>query len=242
MGTGTSENAHHDRRLGESLLTIEWQPQSLPATDGDQAGKWLLVNTSDDSDPVATKLTDTLISRADELMSMVWSAHAEHPVNTEQFANLLRENEFAGVVVLSAPSDRSVDEQTLTEAREQVRHLVRIARELTELPGTSPRLFVVTRQAQLVTPHSTLNLEQAGLRGLLRVIGAENPHLRVTQIDVDDHTEAQQWARELHSGSNEDETAWRDGQWYVARLRPGPLRPDERRTALVDPADGGVRL
>jgi len=242
MGTGTSENAHHDRRLGESLLTIEWQPQSLPATDGDRAGKWLLVNTSDDSDALATKLTDTLTSRADELSSMVWSARADHPVNTEQFANLLRENEFAGVVVLTTPSNGSVDEQTLTEAREQVRHLVRIARELTELPGTSPRLFVVTRQAQLVTPHSTLNLEQAGLRGLLRVIGAENPHLRVTQIDVDHHTEAEQWARELLSGSNEDETAWRDGQWYVARLRPGPLRPDERRTALVDRAEGGVRL
>ena len=33
---------------------------------------------------------------------------------------------------------------------EQVRHLVRIARELPEIPGEPPRLYVVTRDAQTV--------------------------------------------------------------------------------------------
>ncbi|NLP98253.1 hypothetical protein HGO75_20625, partial [Mycobacterium tuberculosis] len=31
------------------------------------------------------------------------------------------------------------------------------------------------------------NLEQAGLRGLLRVISSEHPMLRTTLIDVDEH-------------------------------------------------------
>ncbi len=87
-----------------------------------------------------------------------------------------------------------------------------------------------------------INLQQAGLRGLLRVIGAENPHLRVTQIDVDDDTDAEQVTQELLGGSNEDETAWRAGQWYAARLRPSPLRPDERHTTVVDHAQDGMRL
>src|SRR4029077_15692233 len=42
--------------------------------------------------------------------------------------------------------------------------------------------------------------------------------------------------------SDEDETAWRSGQWYTARLRPAPLRPDERRTATADPQHDGGRL
>ena len=32
MGTGASESSNRDRLLGESLLTIEWQPQALPAS------------------------------------------------------------------------------------------------------------------------------------------------------------------------------------------------------------------
>ncbi len=189
MGTGASDSGNRDRLLGESLLTIEWQPQALPAIAEDQTGKWLLVNTSDDADLLATKLADTFKLRDKEVVSVSWSAHADHRANTERFASYLREDEFAGVVVVAAPWNGSADEQSLTGGREQVRHLVRIARELTELPGTSPRLFVVTRQAQLVRSPGEVNLEQAGLRGLLRVIGAENPHLRVTQVDVDEDTE-----------------------------------------------------
>jgi polyketide synthase 5 len=242
MGTGSSERNIRDRLLGESLLTIEWQAQALPVAADEQARKWLLVNTSDDADLLATKLADTLKLHDREVTSVGWSAPADHPVITERFASYLCGDEFGGVVVLTSPYNGIADEQSLTEGREQVRHLIRIAREMTELPGKSPRLFVVTRQAQVVTPESGVNLEQAGLRGLLRVIGAENPHLRVTQVDVDENTDAEQLARELLSGSNEDETAWRDGQWYAARLRPSPLRPDERHTIVVDHAEGGVRL
>ena len=103
-------------------------------------------------------------------------------------------------------------------ARSTCSHLVRIARELPEIPGEPPRLYVVTRNAQTVLPGDVPNLEQAGLRGLMRVIGTEHPHLRATQIDVDDETDAEQLAQQLLGGSDEDETAWRDGEWYTARL------------------------
>ncbi|MGC7323108.1 hypothetical protein RBA16_26805, partial [Mycobacteroides abscessus subsp. massiliense] len=96
-----------------------------------------------------------------------------------------------------------------------------------DLPGEPPRLFVVTRNAQTVVDGDITNLEQAGLRGLVRVIGAEYPHLRVTHIDVDRHTAAQNVAGELVSGSEEDETAWREDHWYRARLNLGPLGPDD---------------
>ena len=69
-----------------------------------------------------------------------------------------------------------------------------------------------------------VNLRQAGLRGLVRVIGTEYPHLKVTQVDVDEQTDPELVARQLMAASDEDETAWRDGEWYVARMCPAPLR------------------
>ncbi len=95
-----------------------------------------------------------------------------------------------------------------------------IARELSDLPGAVPRMYVVTRGAQRVLADDCVNLEQGGLRGLLRTIGAEHPHLRATQIDVDEQTGVEQLARQLLATSEEDETAWRDNEWYVARLCP----------------------
>ncbi len=76
----------------------------------------------------------------------------------------------------------------------------------------------------------------------MRVIGAERPSLRATQIDVDEDTDAELLARQLLGGSDEDETAWRNGEWYTARLCPAALRPEERRTAVVDHQRDGMRL
>ncbi len=87
-----------------------------------------------------------------------------------------------------------------------------------------------------------INLRQAGLRGLARVIGTEYPHLKVTQVDVDEQTDAALVARQLMAATDEDETAWRDGEWYVARMCPAPLRAEDRRTTDVEFARDGVRL
>jgi NADPH:quinone reductase-like Zn-dependent oxidoreductase/NAD(P)-dependent dehydrogenase (short-subunit alcohol dehydrogenase family)/acyl carrier protein len=76
----------------------------------------------------------------------------------------------------------------------------------------------------------------------MRVIGAEHPHLRATQIDIDEDTDAEQLARQLLGRFEEDETAWREGQWYTARLCPAPLRPEERQTAVVNHESDGMRL
>ena len=83
------------------------------------------------------------------------------------------------------------------------------------------------------------NLEQGGLRGLVRVIGTEHPHLRATQIDVDDETDAEQLAQQLIGGSEEDETAWRERpvvrRAVVARLRCAPrsARPPSSTTSTT---------
>lgn len=228
MGTGCSETADQDRQLGERLLSIEWQPRELPEIQARSAGSWLLIDLGPavgaPADPLATRLSEALLRHGTTCETIDWPG-----------------GEFGGhgcqnvVVLTGAPNgDRFL-------ASDYVTHLVGIARELAELPGNAPRLHVVTRGAQTVLADDGANLGQAGVRGLLRVIGAEHPHLHPTHIDTDDLTDAGQLSRQLLAGSDEDETAWRRGQWYTARLCPTPLRPDERPATVVSHARDGMR-
>jgi polyketide synthase 5 len=191
---------------------------------------------------VATSLTDALKSLGAQSTTMCWPPRADHASNAEQLGRQLRGGGFTGVVILTAPRNGDTDDQLPQLGCECVQHLVRLTRQLPEIPGELPRLYVVTRNAQTVVAGDMTNLEQAGVRGLMRVIGTEHPHLRATQIDVDDAIDADQLARQLLSGSDEDETAWRDGTWYVARLSLAPLRPEERRTRIAHHDRDATRL
>ncbi len=242
LGAAGSEDANRNRLLNERLLTVEWQQQALPEEDHAEAGTWLLVSTSTAADVVATKLTDTLKLHGAECTTMCWPQQADHPANAEVLRGGLGGGGVTGVVVLTGPKIGNPDEKCAVLGGEYVQHLVRIARELPDVLGLSPRLYVVTSNAQKVLADDCVNLEQGGLRGLLRVIGAEHPHLRTTHIDVDEQTNAEHVARQLLAGSEEDETSWRNDEWYTARLCPAALRPEERRTTIVDHAGDNMRL
>jgi mycocerosic acid synthase len=244
-GTGISESSERDRVLSERLLTLAWQQRALPEVADGDAKSWLLIDTSNAADLLTTRLADALKSQGADVANLHWPREADTAVNLEKLGSQLRARPVDGVVILCGPGAGEPDERGLLQGREQVRHLVRITCELAELEGELPRLFVVTRQAQIVRSHDLeehVNLEQAGLRGLLRVIGSEHPLLRTTQVDVDEHTEAEQVAQQLLGGSEEDETAWRNGEWYAARLCPSPLSYDERQTVIVDHERDNMRL
>ena len=242
LGSGVSEKRQADRVLGERLLTIEWQQRELPEVDHTDTGAWLLINTTDNGDLVVSSLTDALKSAGAECTTLAWPQHGDHQANAELLTSYLGGQRFTGVVVLTGPKNGNPDEQSGLRGEAYVRQMVRIARELSEVAGESPRLYVVTRKAHTVLPDDVANLEHAGLRGLLRVISTEHAHLRPTQIDLDENTDVEQLAGQLLGGSEEDETAWRNGQWYTARLCPSPLGADERHTTVVDHEHGGMRL
>ncbi|HEX6401996.1 MAG TPA: sulfolipid-1 biosynthesis phthioceranic/hydroxyphthioceranic acid synthase, partial [Pseudonocardiaceae bacterium] len=242
LGTNVSESGNKDRVLAERLLTIEWRQRELPDVEYVDAGSWLLISTTTTADVLATATTDALKSHGAQCSAMCWPQNADFASNAEQLTDQLRGGAFTGVVILTGPQNGDDEAQSSQLGREYVRHMVHISRELSEIAGEAPRLYAVTRTAQRVLAGDRPNLQQAGLRGLVRVIGTEHPHLRATQIDVDDATDAEQLARQLLSGSEEDETAWRSGQWYVARLSPAPLLPEDRRTAVAQHERDGMRL
>ena len=240
MGTGATEG---DRVLNERLQAVEWRKQELPSpTSHVSAGSWLLVGMSDTTDILASELADALKLNDADVTTMSWPQHADHAANAERLQTYLAEGRFGNMVVVAAPRTGCLPEQFPQRAGEHVRELVRIVRNLPEATGEMPRLYVVTRGAQTVVAGDRPNLEQAGLRGLLRVIGAEHPSLHPTQIDVDDATEGKLIAQQLLLGSDQDETAFRNQEWYAAHLYPAPLRPEERYTTVVDHAREGMRL
>jgi polyketide synthase 5 len=241
LGSGASENGHKDRVLAERLLSIEWRQRELPEVECADAGTWLLIGTSD-TDQMATALTGALKNRSAHCIRMCWPQHADYTPNREQLENHLSAGGFTGVVILNEPKSGDAVDQSPLVGQAYVRHLVGITRELLEIAGEPPRLYVVTCSAQTVLAGERPNLEQAGLRGLVRAISIEHPHLRATQIDVDDDTDAELLARQLLTGSEEDETAWRRGAWYTARLCPTPLRHEDRQTTVVDHQRHGMRL
>ncbi|ORW02254.1 sulfolipid-1 biosynthesis phthioceranic/hydroxyphthioceranic acid synthase [Mycobacterium kyorinense] len=233
-GARVSGSAQKDRTLNERLLSLEWRLRELPEADHDDARSWLLISTTATADVVATRLTDALKNYGAQCTTMCWPPHADHESNRKQLENQLGAGGYTGVVILTGPKNGDAVDHSPLLGREYVQHLVRIARELPEAPGESPRVYLVTRNAQVVLAGDQPNLEQAGLRGLMRVIGTEHPHLRASQIDVDGAVDAEQLARQLLVDSDEDETAWRNGAWYTARLSAAPLLPEDRKTAVAN--------
>ena len=233
MGSRNSKSAERDRVLAERLLTVEWDQQPAPMAVADtDAGAWLLI-VPDDRDEFAVQLSKEMNSHGADCRT-----RKAGDVSSSELTG----GALVGVVVVAPPADDDPNEQCLSLGRELVERLVHIARELPNTQDEPARLYVITRGAQTVNAGDRVNLDHGGVRGLLRVIGAEHPRLQPTQIDIDAHAAADAVANELLSGSDEDETAWRQGSWYSARLRQSPLRPDERRTTTVDAEHDGMRL
>ncbi|MGZ4583088.1 MAG: sulfolipid-1 biosynthesis phthioceranic/hydroxyphthioceranic acid synthase [Mycobacterium sp.] len=243
MGSGVSPSGERARVMSERLLTVEWQQRQLPEVATTEPGSWLLVSTSDATDLVAAALTDAMKLHEAECATLSWTQDADHPATAGRLRDQIARGGFTGVVLLTAAKNGNPDEESPVRGGEYVRHLVRITRELPEIQGEAPRLFVITRNAQTVLPEDVPNLEQGGLRGLLRVIGAEHPHLHTTHIDVDEQTGAEQVVRQLLLvGPDEDETAWRNDEWYTARLCPSPLRSEERLSTIAVHENDGMRM
>ena len=117
----------------------------------------------------------------------------------------------------------------------------------------STRVWLVTQGAQLVDrTRSSCSRWQAPVWGLGRVFALEQPNLWGGLIDLPPNENAGKLATTLFAalstGGDEDQTAWRNGTQFVARLLPDAppqrssfrLRPDA--TYLVTGGFGGLGL
>ncbi|OBJ70861.1 hypothetical protein A5643_09120 [Mycobacterium sp. 1274756.6] len=237
-----SAKTRRDRRLSESLLGVEWQQRELATTEYADAGAWLMIDAGATVSPMVAALTSALTSAGAHCVSLRWSPTDRRDLPVDELGNQLRDRRFRGVVVLAGPGGGGTEKQPQPLSEDRVRCFARLFADLSRLCSEAPRLYVITVKAHTVVRGEAPCLEQASLSGLIRAIGAENPLLGASQIDIDDATGAVQVAQQLIGGSDEDMTAWRNGHWYTARLRRAPLRLNERQTKAVHNEHDGLRL
>lgn len=235
-------SAQRDHTLNNRLLTVNWIQQTLPEADDFGNRSVLVIDTTEAGGRLSGELVSALGAHGVTANPMVWPSGVDDAA-AEAALEAHLQNENVGAVVVFAGGEQVAgsDSAAVSQGADEVRRLVHIARRLPEAAG-APRLYVITRNAQRVVAADVSNLAQAGLRGLVRVIGVEHPHLHPTMIDTDGHTDAQQLSTQVLAGLEEDETGWRDGEFYAARLNLTPLGADDFRSTVVDHQRDGVRL
>nr|APD72068.1 type I polyketide synthase 3 [Streptomyces sp.] len=111
------------------------------------------------------------------------------------------------------------------EAREQVATVMDVVRQIAG-HARPPRLW--------------LSAAGGALRGVVRVLAAEHPALRVTSVDTEGDVGL--LCAEVRSGHDEDEVVWRDGIRHRAVLTPvTPVTPGLPAVPVVR-ADGGYLI
>ncbi|MBW4633664.1 MAG: type I polyketide synthase [Iphinoe sp. HA4291-MV1] len=228
---------------------IEWQPKpqrsqtALQKIQADEAGSWVVFA---DAGGIGQAFVE-LLQRRGQNCILVYAGEAYqtletgtwsiNPTTPEHFERLFQEVLETGVPPLKgivhlwsleAALPDALTIPTLEHAQKlgcgSILHLVQT---LVKYNGsTSPRLWLVTRGATPVKDDVPLAVAQAPLWGLGKVIALEHPELWGGILDLaleSTFDEATNLLTEIEDTQGEDHLAFRDGNWYVARLLPKQL-------------------
>ncbi|MBO0913297.1 type I polyketide synthase [Streptomyces laculatispora] len=136
------------------------------------------------------------------------------------------------VVMLCGTSPTLADDPTVG-AQRRARRILGTAQAVAR-SSNPPRMYAVTRGARAVETGETVDLEQSALRGVIRVLAFEHPHMRATLVDADHGDPGlRSLADELLADGHEDEIALRGATRYIARLDHAPLAASEQVTAAT---------
>ncbi len=218
--------------LSDWLYKLDWQPVPLLSSAASLSGHWLIFG---DEQGIGSQLATQLREAGAECLLVTlgseWQMLSEdhlqiHPDQIQDYQQLLQSQPaWQGVVHLwnlntdlnpEAAGANLVDQQRLGCG--SLLHLIQslAALEQPELP----RLWVMTRGATAVTDGQDLQIQQAPVWGLARVIRLEHPELQCTSLDLDPQGDVNITAltQELTAASPENQLAYRQDQRLAARL------------------------
>ncbi|MDB5313855.1 MAG: mycocerosate synthase [Gemmataceae bacterium] len=242
-----------DEALDDLLYAYEWQPRPLAAADSSTGdpGAWLIFA---DRGGVGDRLAEQLRAGG-AAVALVYpgtafdragnGSYQIDPASADDMHQLVRDlrQPVRGIVqlwALDAPAAEYLRVEDLASAqRTTLLGTTHLVQAWERVGGEAPRLVLVTRNAQPVGDRpGRVEVAQAPLIGLGRVIANECAILRTRLIDLDPEPDADDVAAllgELRTADDEDEIAWRGGKRFAHRFVPttgtGPVdeetRPDE---------------
>ncbi|MEU2038945.1 SDR family NAD(P)-dependent oxidoreductase [Nocardia niwae] len=191
-------------RLTRLLHHVEWVPVERGAfSTGEPAGRWLILADSPVGDAVAAELAargaETVVVRPDDAADPFTSA-------------------FRGVVF----------GWTAASAQTRVDAVLRLTRAVDAAAHRPSALWLLTVDAQHVTPADRPDPDQALLWGLGRTLAAEHPEFGCRLLDLPAGFAADRIVDGLLSDRS-GEFAIRDDRWLAARLADGPAPSAEYR-------------
>ncbi|MEU6083853.1 SDR family NAD(P)-dependent oxidoreductase [Streptomyces sp. NPDC047108] len=212
------------RPLDETVFEIAWDKATLPAsgTTGAAPTDWLLLTVGTGEEGRLATALRAALEQEGTRVTVAPAAPDSVDRTLADWRNGVAEGDAAAVAVLFGEAAGA------TSARETVLGCAAVARALASAEaGTSPRLCLVTERSLAVNAAEKGDPDRACLRGLLRVLALEHPHLRPCLIDVDRSPGAvEDLARELLGNGDADQVAWRAGTRFTARLAPADLGKD----------------
>ncbi len=186
--------------------------------------------------PIASRLAaldkrSTMIKQGKEFREVSESAFEINPGSQEDVNRLIdlmtKKGAFQGIIFLwgldSVPNEQLSIKSIIQAEDLSSRTLMNVMKKLNDSNfETNPEIWMVTSGAQSVggSPE-TVQLSQAGLRGVNRVIINEFPLFNSTMIDFSDPVGDQEmdaFIEEILAGDKEDEIAFRGRKRYINRL------------------------
>ena len=203
--------------LTDWLYRLEWRQEASEPEAPAGPGAWLLIGGG----PLAEDLAIALAAKGD-------SCVLRRAVSSDDdLMPALERNVDGGwrivfLSALTAPENEGCDGAALAASHEETcGGALLLAQQAARHRDNVSRIFLVTRGAQAVGGETKVNLAQAALLGLGRVIRSEMPSMRPALVDLDParpEGELNDLVNELNLSGAEKETALRSGVRWVRRL------------------------
>jgi phthiocerol/phenolphthiocerol synthesis type-I polyketide synthase D len=228
--------------LGQKLFDSVWVQAPDPADTAapeSASGSWLVLTHEPDAGNIAQEFIDRFASPTRRVLS---ADLCDESAVLEAFAETAAQAELppTGVIIFveGHPFEGTDAGGALARARDLVEAISTTVRAIVSgWHGTSPRLWLATRNGLAVDDGESGDPAIGALRGLIRVLAYEHPDLRASLVDVDAAGDAvAALTTELRSCGRDDVIAWRGERRAVERLVRATL--GERKPGPVVRSDG----
>ncbi len=229
---------------------VQWQPlESAPAPPRARpgaAGTWIVLA---DRGGFGRELAASIEAAGGACLCIAWSD--ADAVRRELDDAIVRGGSAVrGVIHLWGLDLPAQGAGAAAEIEQACTELARVVQQLTARKPRRPRLWIVTREAQRVTPAAArIACGQAALWGLGRVLDVEHPGVLGALIDVGgDAADVRALCGELTGTGDETQVAYRAGKRFVLRFVRAAAPPAGRfgcrpdGTYLVTGGLGGLGL